>query len=344
LQFEPVVIGKTGFSFLKPRNIYVMEEFFMKKSVLVAAIFAVGILVMTGCQKKEQTAAAQKKIVIGFARSESNDTWLSYLHDAFAAEFANKPEYEIIWSDGQNDVTRQQDNVNAMISQGIKALVVVPIDTSAAAPITRAAQEAGIPLIYVNRSPFVGSAPPKGVYYCGSEAIVSGRLQMEELGKHLDGKGEIAILMGQLNQEAAQDRTRGVKEVIAEKFPNIKVVAEQTGNWMRNEGVNVTENWLTAFPNLAAIASNNDEMALGALVAIESAGRKGIFIAGTDGNPDALEAIKAGRLVATVLQNAKGQGAGAADYVIRALKGESLEPNNWVPYELITKENLDDYL
>jgi inositol transport system substrate-binding protein len=167
---------------------------------------------------------------------------------------------------------------------------------------------------------------------------------MEYLGEQLGGVGEIAILMGQLNQEAAQDRTRGVKQVIAEKYPNIKVVAEQTGNWMRNEGVNVTENWLTAYPNLKAIASNNDEMAMGALVAISSTGRTGILVGGTDGNPDAVQAVKDGKMACSVFQNARGQGAGAADFAIRALKGEKLDPIKWVPYELITKQHADDYL
>jgi inositol transport system substrate-binding protein len=311
-------------------------------SVLVVVLMAASALSLAGCQKKE--AAGPQKTLIAFARSESNDTWLSYLHDAFAAEFANKPEYEVLWSDGQNDVTRQQDNVNAAIAQGVKAIVVVPIDTSSVAPIVRAAQEAKIPLIFVNRNPFVSSTPPAGVYYCGSDSVVAGRQQMEYLGGLMGGAGEIAILMGQLNHEAAQDRTRGVKEVISEKYPNIRIVAEQTGNWMRNEGVNVVENWLTAYPNLKAVASNNDEMAMGALVAIESSGRQGILVGGTDGNPDAVQAIKNGKLVCSVFQNAKGQGAGAADYVIRALRGETLEPVKWVPFELITQDNADDYL
>jgi inositol transport system substrate-binding protein len=198
--------------------------------------------------------------------------------------------------------------------------------------------------VFVNRNPFVGTNPPEGVYYCGSDSVVAGRQQMEYLGGLMGGSGEIAILMGQLNQEAAQDRSRGVKAVVAEQFPNIKVVAEQTGNWMRNEGVNVTENWLTAYPNLKAIASNNDEMAMGALVAIKSSGRQGILVGGTDGNPDAVLAVKNGEMACSVFQNARGQGAGAADYVIRALKGEKMDPINWVPYELITKENADDYL
>jgi inositol transport system substrate-binding protein len=315
----------------------------MKKvfGILAVLIVAAG-LSFTGCQRK--AAGGSGKTLVAFARSESNDTWLSYLHDAFAAEFADKPEYEILWSDGQNDVARQQDNVHAAISQGAKAIVVVPIDTSSVSPIIRAAQEAKIPLVFVNRNPFVTTAPPEGVYYCGSDSVVAGRQQMDYLGGLMGGTGEIAILMGQLNQEAAQDRTRGVREIVSEKYPNIKIVAEQTGNWMRNEAVTVVENWLTAYPNLRAIASNNDEMAMGALVAIESAGRRGILVAGTDGNPDALQAIKSNKLVCSVYQNAKGQGAGAADYVIRALKGEKLESFNWVPFELITKENADKYL
>jgi inositol transport system substrate-binding protein len=316
----------------------------MKRVLCVVAVLAAaaGGLSLAGCQKKE--AGGAQKTLIAFARSESNDTWLSYLHDAFAAEFAGKSGYEILWSDGQNDVTRQQDNVSAAIAQGAKALVVVPIDTSSVGPIVRAAQEAKIPLVFVNRNPFVYTAPPEGVYYCGSDSVVAGRQQMEYLGGLMGGSGEIAILMGQLNHEAAQDRTRGVKEIISEQFPNIRVVAEQTGNWMRNEGVNVVENWLTAYPNLKAIASNNDEMAMGALVAIESSGRQGILVAGTDGNPDAVQAIKNGKLACSVFQNARGQGAGAAEYVIRALAGEKPDPIKWVPYELITPENADDYL
>ena len=223
-------------------------------------------------------------------------------------------------------------------------MVVVPIDTSSVSPIVRAAQEAKIPLVFVNRNPFVGSTPPAGVYYCGSDSVGAGRQQMEYLGERMGGSGEIAILMGQLNHEAAQDRTRGVKEIVSEKYPGIRVVAEQTGNWMRNEGVNVVENWLTAYPNLKAIASNNDEMAMGALVAIESSGRKGILVGGTDGNPDAVLAVKNGKLACSVFQNARGQGAGAAEYAIRALQGETMEPVKWVPYELITAENADDYL
>ena len=315
----------------------------MRKRVagLLVAVLVIGMMmVVAGCQRAQKS----DKITIGFVRSESNDTWLSYLHDAFAGYFDGKSEYEILWGDGQNDVTRQLDNLNALIAQGVKALVVVPVDTSAAAPMTRAAQEAGIPIVYVNRNPFVGGTPPQNVYYVGSDSVIAGRLQMEELGRLMGGTGEIAIMMGQLNHEAAQDRTRGVKEVVAQQFPNIRIRAEQTGNWMRNEGVTVMENWLTAFPDLKAIASNNDEMALGALAAINSSGRTGILLGGTDGNPDALQAVKDGSLALTVLQDAQGQGRGAAEYVTRAINGEKLESIRWVPFVLITKDNVESFM
>jgi inositol transport system substrate-binding protein len=315
----------------------------MKKaiSVLLAAVLAAGIFVTMSCQKKEQAVA--EKILIGFARSESNDAWLSYLHDAFAGYFADKPEYEVIWSDAQNDVARQQDNVNAMISRGVKAIVIIPVDTSAMPPITKAVKEAGIPLVYVNRSPFVGSPIPEGAYYIGSDAVISGRLQMEHLGEQLGGKGNVALLLGQLNHEAAQNRAQGSKEIVQEKYPSIKIVTEQTANWMRNEAVAVVENWLTGFPDLNAIAAHSGEMAMGAIAAIESVGRKDILVSGMDGLPDHLQAVKDGRMVSCVYQNAKGQGIGAADYAVRAIKGEKLEPTSWIPYELITKENVDDY-
>jgi inositol transport system substrate-binding protein len=319
----------------------IRRRFFMKKTVLVLLAAAMVVSIgLTGCRKRDQ---AGQKIRVGFARPVSNDTWLSYVYDSFADEMAKSGDYEVMWSDAENDVTRQQDNVNAMIAQGVKALVVIPVDTSAVNPITRACQEAGVKLVYLNRNPFAGTNPPAGVYYCGSDATLSGRLQMEELGKQLGGTGEIAILMGPLTQEAAINRIQGNKEIIAEKYPGITVVAEQSALWMRNDAVTVTENLLITYPNLKGIAANNDEMALGALVAIESLGRN-ILVVGIDGDLGALQAIQEGRLAGTVFQDPIGQGGGAADYVIRSLRGETLEPVKWIPYVLVNKDNLGDYL
>jgi inositol transport system substrate-binding protein len=319
-----------------------MEDF-MKRvlSACMVVLMAAAGLSLAGCQKKEGAAGA--RIKIGYLNSNDNDTWLSYLKDEFTAYFNDKPQYQLLFENGTEDVLRQNDQANAMIVQGVKALVVNPINTGAVEPITKAAAEAKIPLIYVNRNPYKDGNFPPNVYYVGSDSVIAGRLQMEEMGKVLGGKGNVVIIMGMLSTEAAIDRTRGVEEIIAEKYPAVKVLAKETGNWARDQGLTVAQNMLTAYPDLQAILSNNDEMALGALEAIRTAGRTGIVVMGTDGTPDAYAAVRDGRMAATVLQDASGQGRGAADYAHRLMSGEKLESINWVPYVLVNKDNLSQY-
>ncbi|MDR3170163.1 MAG: substrate-binding domain-containing protein [Treponema sp.] len=317
----------------------------MKKALYVGVAVLLATAVFAGCTKKEApggTASAKSvaKIKIGYLNSNDNDTWLSYLKDEFIAYFADKPQYELLFENGQDDVVRQNDQVNSMIVNGVKALVVNPINTTAVGPITKAAADAGIPLVYVNRNPFSDGTLPPNVYYVGSDSIVGGRIQMEEMGKILGGHGEVCILMGRLDNEAAIERTVGNEQIIAEEFPDIKVLAKETGNWARDQGLDVTQKWLTAYPTLTAILSNNDEMALGAIEACRTAGRADVVVMGIDATPDAKAAIKDGRMAATVLQDAAGQGQGAAEYVHKVLNGEKPEPINWVPYVLINLENL----
>src|SRR5690606_32615341 len=133
---------------------------------------------------------------IGYSCNNFNDTFQTYIVDAAKAYVAEHPELSIDVQDAQEDVIKQQDQVNAFIEQGVDALVVVPVDTSAMDPITKAAKDAGIPLVYVNRNPFGENAVPENVYYVGSQEVIAGQLQMEFVGEQLGGKGNVAILMG----------------------------------------------------------------------------------------------------------------------------------------------------
>jgi inositol transport system substrate-binding protein len=134
-------------------------------------------------------------------------------------------------------------------------------------------------------------------------------MNMEELGKAMGGKGNVAILMGELSNEAAIQRTEGIKKVVKEKFPDIKVVREQTGNWKRDQDKTIMENWLASGQEINGVAANNDEMALGALQAIKAAGKLGkIPVGGVDGTHDALESMEKGELNNTVFQDPVGQG------------------------------------
>lgn len=310
----------------------------MKKTLVFAAVLVLAAgMVLVGCRKKSET-------LIGYVCTNFNDTFQGYIMEEFKGYFADKSQFTLDFQDAQEDVVKQQDHVNNLIAKGAKALVVVPVNTSAMGPITKAAQDAKIPLVYVNRNPFGNSNPPAGVYYVGSQEIVAGTLQMEAMGKLLNGQGGVCILIGKLDNEGAILRTQGNEDTIKSKFPGIRVLAKETGNWQRDQGMSLTENWLTTYGrDLNGILGNNDEMALGAVEALKAAGRTDVIVMGVDAIPDARAAVGNGSLAATVLQDAAGQGRGSAEAVFNALSGQSQPSINWVPFVLIDKNNLAQY-
>jgi ABC-type sugar transport system substrate-binding protein len=289
-------------------------------------------------------AASGDRIKIGYACPNINNTFQTYLVDA-AKVYAEKNNVELIVVDGQQDVIMQQDQVKALIEQGVQALMVTPADTSAMEPVTEAAKAAGIPLVYFNTNPYSDGNMPEGTYYVGSQEVTAGELQMTAAGDKLGGKGNIAILMGGLTYEASFERTQGVKNIIESTYPDIKVLAEETAEWQREKAVSVVENWITAYGDtLDAIFANNDEMALGAIMALQSAGITDVLVFGVDATPDGIKAVEEGALTATVFQDAVGQSEGSMEIAIKAVKGESIaETVKWIPYVLVTKDNVADF-
>ncbi len=318
----------------------------MKKGLLVI-LAVVMVFALFSCSKDKEAGdakAADAMFKVGYVCNNFNDTFQTYVMDAAEAYFNGVDNITAVFQDAQEDVIRQQDLVNTLIAQGVDALIVVPVDTSAMEPVVKAAAEEGIPLCFVNRNPYGENNPPKNVYYVGSMENIAGEQQMNYMGELLGGKGGVAILMGKLDNEGALKRTAGNESVIAEKYPDIEVLAKETGNWQRDQGMALAENWLTAYGDkLNGILANNDEMALGAVEALRAAGREDVYVMGVDAIPDAKAAVGNGTLVATVLQDAVGQGAGSAKVIEDALNGKMVDPITWVPFVLITKENLADF-
>lgn len=270
-----------------------------------------------------------------------DDLWLTTLRDAMTDYAATQPGVELVMVDSKEDVATQLGQVENFVAQNVDAIIVIAANTDAADPMTKAATDAGIPLVYVNRLP---SNLPEGISYVGSESIQAGIMQAEWIAEQLGGKGNVVIMNGDLAQEAAQKRTEGEKQVFA-KFPDIKIIREDTGNWSRDQGLALMENWLASGDQIDAVASNNDEMAIGAIQAIEAAGKLGeIIVGGVDASPDALQEMDKGRLNVTVFQNAKGQGDGGIKVAIALAKGETVEQFTWIPFELVTPENYKDYM
>ena len=276
---------------------------------------------------------------IGVSIARVDDNFMTYVRTGLEAA-AKHQDVQIQFEDAQGDVVRQLNQVEGFLNQKVDAVIVLPVDTAATANITRAAVAAKTPLVYVNRHPDERTLP-EGVVTVASNDIEAGQLQMRYLAQKLGGKGNVAIIMGDLAQNATHDRTEGVKQVLKD-FPGIKVVEQQSAEWQRSKGMDLTSNWLLAGTAFNAIVANNDEMAIGAAMALQQAGKaKGeIAIVGIDGLPDGLAAIKRGLLAGSVFQDPKAQAAQAVQAAVRMIKGERVDAQVWVPFELITPEQV----
>ncbi|MFJ2539672.1 sugar ABC transporter substrate-binding protein [Pseudomonas sp. NPDC087614] len=290
------------------------------------------------------SGAALADMKIGVSMSQFDDTWLTYLRESMDTKAKSYPDgVELQFEDARSDVVKQLSQVENFISQKVDAIVVNPVDTAATRKITEAAVKAGIPLVYVNRRPD-DLKLPKGVVTVASNDLEAGEMQMQYLADKMGGKGNIVILLGDLANNSTTNRTKGVKEVLA-KYPDIKIEQEQTGIWSRDKGMTLVNDWLTQGRKFDAVVSNNDEMAIGAAMALQQAGvKKGsVLIAGVDGTPDGLNAVKKGALAVSVFQDAKGQADGSIDTAVKMAKNEPVEQSVWVPYRLITPQNVDTF-
>ena len=280
---------------------------------------------------------------IGVSMALFDDNFLTILRNTMA-EHAKTLGVDIQFQDAQADIGRQLSQVQNFVSQKVDAIIVNPADTSATKNITEAASKAGIPLVYINRKPDEKMLPAK-VGFVGSDEVQAGRLQMGELVKMLSGKGNVVIMLGELASNGTTGRTAGFKGVL-KNYPDIKVIEEQTANFDRTQAINLMSNWISKGDKIDAVAANNDEMALGALIAMHQAGisPQKVFVGGVDATPDALAAMQKGDLAVTVFQNAKGQANGAVDLALKLAKGEKVEQFDWIPFELVTQQNYKTFL
>lgn len=296
--------------------------------------------------KSSEGAEADKsgKIVIGAAMPVFDDKWLSYLYDAINAYDKEHEDVEVIMVDAKNDTSKQLSQVETLISQKVSAIMITPVDTESVEPMLDAANAANIPVVIVNRNPSE-AVMEKAYAYVGSESLEAGTMQMEKVAELLGGNGSIGIMNGTLGHESAAKRTDGNKQVM-EKNPDLKLVREATADYQRATGLSLMENWIQSGDELDAIVANNDEMAIGAIMALEAAGKlEGKIIAGIDGTMDALEYVRQGKLQVSVFQNATGQGKTGVDTAVKAARGEKLADKYvWVPFELVTKENVEEYV
>lgn len=321
----------------------------MKK--LIALLCALALcLACVGCSSNETPAAdaptadagtsEQDTYVIGVLMKVMSDTYSNKLGNAIldytAATYEN---FEVRLMDGQADTATQISQCEDLISQQVDVIILNPFDTEGSGVCVDMCNEAGIPCIEVNTS----TNNKEYLSYVGSNDVTAGEMMgefiMEQLG---EAGGQIAILEGNMGQSAQIDRYQGLANTIL-KAENIECVYTITCDWQRDTAMSTTEDLLAKYPDLKAICCENDDMAMGALDACEANDRTDVIICGVDAIPDAVQAVADGRLDGTILQDAKGQASTAVDVAVKAALGETVESLYYVPFQLITIDNVADF-
>ncbi len=284
---------------------------------------------------------AEARTRITFCTAKTNDKFINILKNSLAAEAAKDPDIDLTILDAHNDRPTQLSQIRQAVADHADAIIVLTVDgdTAKQAP----ALAGTTPLIFLNRLPPVDRFTGQ-VAIVASNDLVAGRLQMRLIADKINNTGNIVILRGEDGHPAAIGRTDGVKEILATR-PNIHLVQEATGAWKREQGEQLVTQWLQSGQHIDAILANNDEMALGAIDALQKAkippGK--IAVAGVDGTTDALAAIHSGYLTVSLLQNANAQGAQALADAKKFAGKQYAELYDWVPYELIIPSNVAKY-
>ena len=299
----------------------------MRSSRVLSVLLCV--LMMGSMAASIASAAAPK---IGLAVSTLNNPFFVDLRDG-ALEEAKKAGLSITVADAQNDPNRQLSQVENFIEQGVSIILINPCDSTAIVPAIKAANRAKIPVITVDR----GADGGEVVCHIASDNVQGGQMAGEFLAKLIGNKGKVVELEGIPGTSAARDRGKGFNEVM-KKYPNIKIVARQEAGFDRAKGMTVMENILQAQPEIDGIFCHNDEMALGALRAIEAAGRlSAIKIVGFDATDDAVKSVKDGKMAATVAQKPRVMGSMAVETAKQVLDGIKVGAFIPVPLELVVK-------
>ncbi|AAK79319.1 inositol transport system substrate-binding protein [Clostridium acetobutylicum] len=313
----------------------------MKKTSRILIIFAATCFLLTACAQKKSIVYKSKKYRIGLSIPASDDVFRNKIINAMENEAKNLPDTDLVVVNAKGDPARQKSQISNLVAQKCNAILVLPVDTLLSSDYTQIANDSGIPIISVNN--FLKNQDDAAAYV-GSDSITSGIMEAEYAVKQLNGKGNVVILKGEPNHETAIKRTEGFKQVL-QNYPEIKIIDEQYGDWKRTLGMQITENWIKNGTKFDAILANNDEMAIGAIMALKENNLiNNVFVGGIDATPDALKLLKEGSLKVTVFQNAAGQGSEAIKAAYKLVKGEKINKKIFVPYELVVPNDADKYL
>jgi ribose transport system substrate-binding protein len=288
-----------------------------------------------GCQRGGGNGGGGAKI--GLSISTLDNPFFVSMRSG-AQQAAKDQGVQLLVADAQNDSATQQDDVQNFVTQQVDAILVNPVDPKAIVPAIQAANQANIPVLCLDR----GASGGEVETLIASDNVKGGMIAGEEM-LELVGSGNIAQLEGIPGTDPARDRGQGFEQAISAQ-DDVELVASQTANFDRAEGLNVTENILQANPDIKGIFAQNDEMALGAVRALRGRAGSDVKVVGFDGIEDALKAIQSGKMNATVAQQPDKIGSLGVENAMKVIDDRSVAKNIPVEVKLVTKDNVSQFL
>ena len=295
--------------------------------VLLTMVMVVSLLAACGKKEEEMTGGGEK---VGLIVSTLNNPFFVTLKEGAEAK-ATELGMELVVLDSQNDPAKELANMEDLLTQGVSVILINPTDSDAVVGAIAMANEKDIPVITLDR----GANGGEVVTHIASDNVAGGVMAGEYIAELLGGSGNVVELEGIAGTSAARDRGQGFNDAIG--TTDIEVVAKQVADFDRTKGLSVMENILQAQPEIDAVFAHNDEMALGALTAVEASGRD-ILIVGFDATDDAVKAVEEGKLAATVAQQPAMIGSLGVEAASDVLEGVTLEAFVPVPLKLVTGE------
>jgi ribose transport system substrate-binding protein len=303
----------------------------MKSLMAGALVFAVAACSKQGPETAQAPDAGTDggKPAIGLAVSTQSNPFFVTLKKG-AEEEAQKQGLTLITVDAQDDPAKQIASIEDLIQKKVKVILVNPTDSDAVVGAVKAANAAGIPVVTLDRSVNGGEVAS----HVASDNVAGGKMAAEYLLEKIGNQGDVVELEGIPGASAARERGQGFHDVI-DQAKDVKVVGRQPADFDRAKGLSVMENILQANKNVKGVFAHNDEMALGAVQALEAAGMKDVTVVGFDATDDAVNAVKAGKMSATVAQKPELIGKTAVDAAKKIIDGQPVDKALPVPLDLV---------
>lgn len=292
-------------------------------------------------------AANDKYEIVVMTRNSTNPYMIGMWQGGDQAGKDMGVEVQTLAPATQDSIEEQVTIMESMIEQDVDGFVIHPSDSKGIQPVVDAANENDIPVVAIGTAPETGAFMRTGVDY-----YETGYLVTKELCEAAGGKGKAIILEGPAGVQNMEERKQGIEDAIAE-YPDIEIIASQTANCKRAEGMQVMENLLQGegtADELTIVASCNDEMAIGAIQALKAQNVEGVYVGGADASKDAAQAVKDGDLYVTYNTDPYGSTYLAIAYLVEYLNDGTLPEEYFIPFPaerndpLITSENVDDYM